>query len=84
MPIDELEYEVMRYRSTVVSVALQALIGRLTTSGTLDHGDLVAMREIGLELAADLGRAKGRPEIGARLTAETDAWWNAVGSLCSI
>ena len=44
----------MLIRTTVVSLAVQALIERLLLQGMLNTGDLTAMREMGLRLAADL------------------------------
>ena len=70
-------------RTTVVSLALQTLVGRLVANGTLDKADLVAMRETGLQFAAGL-RAHGGigPQIGgARLDGEVAAWWEVADLL---
>ena len=48
------ERDIMLVRAAVVSLALQSLIGRLMSNGTLDKADLAAMRETGSELAAGL------------------------------
>ena len=45
--------EAMLARMTVVSVALQALVGRLVSNGTLNRADLLAMRETRRKLATD-------------------------------
>ena len=70
--------ETMLTRTTVVSLALQALIERLLLQGTLNNGDLTAMRDMGLQLAADLQAQSGTlPQIGgARLEREVRAWWD--------
>ena len=72
------ELEAMLVRTTVVSLALQTLIGRLVSNGTLDKADLAAMRETGLELAADLQAhgGTGAQIAGARLESEMAAWWD--------
>jgi len=41
------ELEAMVVRTTVVSLALQAPVGRLVSNGTLGKADLAAMRDIG-------------------------------------
>jgi len=77
------ELDTLLVRTTVVSLALQTLVGRLVANGTLDKADLTAMRETGLQLAADL-RAHGGtgPQIGgARLEGEIAAWWEVADSL---
>lgn len=74
--------ETMLTRTTVVSLALQALIERLLLQGTLNTGDLTAMRDMGLQLAADLQAQAGTvPQIGgARLEREVRTWWDVVGT----
>ncbi len=74
--------EVMLTRTTVVSLALQALIERLLLSGALDQRDLAAMRDIGLQLAADLKAETGTmPQIGgARLECEITEWSDVIGT----
>ena len=69
-------------RTTVVSLALQALMERLLLRGVLDRADLVAMREIGLQLAVDLQAQTGTvPQVGgARLKREVVAWWSVIGA----
>ena len=74
--------ETLLIRTSVISVALQALIGRLIADGTLDKGDLVAMREVGMELAADL-RASG-VVAGELMSREVEAWWSAAESLSGL
>ena len=81
MPSPGTYSETLLIRTTVVSAALQALVGRLVADGVLDQGDLVAMREVGLELASDLAGQSGRDELGRRLSAEAEAWWSAAESL---
>ena len=74
--------ETMLARSTVVSLALQALIERLLLAGVLDTRDLSGMRQLGLDLAADM-RAHGATgaQVGAaRLEREIMAWWDIVGT----
>lgn len=72
------ELEAMLVRTTVVSLALQALVGRLVANGMLDKADLAAMRDIGLQLAADLQAhgGSGAQIGGARLQGEMAAWWD--------
>ena len=69
-------------RTTVLSLALQALIDRLLLRGSLDAADLAAMRDIGLQLAADLQAQAGTfPQIGgARLEQAVAAWWDVIGA----
>jgi hypothetical protein len=83
MPSAGTDPETLLIRTTVVSVALQALIGRLVGDGILDAGDLVAMREIGLQLAADLmdQGGSGAQVAGERMEREVDAWWDVAGTL---
>ncbi len=83
MPSAGTDPESILIRTTVVSVALQSLIGRLTADGILDAGDLVAMREVGLQLAADLRDqgGTGSQVAGDRLARAVDAWWDATGQL---
>ncbi len=72
------ELETMLVRTTVVSLALQALVGRLVSSGALNKIDLAVMREIGLELAAAF-QAHGSTGVqiaSARLEREMAAWWD--------
>jgi len=77
------ELEAMLVRTTVVSLALQTLIGRLVSNGTLDKADLAAMRETGLELAADLQAygGTGAQIAGARLEGEMAAWWDVADAM---
>ena len=75
--------ETMLARTTVVSVALQALMERLLRKGVLTAQDLLVMRRFGLDLAGDL-RAHGATgaQVGAdRLEREIMAWWDVVDSL---
>lgn len=77
------ELEAMLVRTTVVSLALQALVGRLVSSGTLNKIDLAAMREIGLELAAAF-QAHGNTGVQiacAQLEREMAAWWDVADSM---
>ena len=70
--------ETMLARTTVVSLALQALV----LAGVLTGRDLIGMRKFGLELAEDL-RAHGASggQVGAeRLEHEIMAWWNVIGT----
>lgn len=46
--------ERMAARLITVDLAVQALIERLLLAGTLDPSDLLAMRELGVQLAAEL------------------------------
>ena len=48
------EPKVMLARTTVVSLALQTLVGRLVSNGTVNRADLLVMRKTGLQLTADL------------------------------
>jgi len=74
----------MLIRTTVISVAVQALIARLLMSGALSQGDIVVMRETGLQLAADLAELGGKQLSGERMTSEVEAWWDtAVGLAAS-
>lgn len=77
------ELEAMLVRTTVVSLALQALVGRLLANGTLDKADLAAMRDIGSQLAADLQAHSGSgAQIGgARLQDEMAAWWDVADTM---
>ena len=74
--------ETMLLRTTVVSLALQALIDRLLLQGTLTATDLAAMRDMGLQLADDLqAQAGSLPQVGgARLAGEVMAWWDVLGA----
>ena len=75
------DLEQLLVRQTVISLALQALIERLVTSGQLKPVDLTVMREFGLQLAEDL-RAHGGSgaQIGGdRVEAEIRAWWEPLG-----
>lgn len=76
------EPELLLTRTTVVSLALQALIDRLLLSGTLDQRDLAAMRDMGLQLAADLKAQTGTMSQigGARLEREITEWWDVIGT----
>ena len=78
------ERDIMLVRAAVVSLALQSLIGRLVSNGTLDKADLVAMREIGSELAAGLQAhgGTGAQIAGARLEGEMAAWWDVADAMC--
>ena len=72
----------MLARTTVVSLALQALIERLLLAGVLDARDLSGMRQLGLDLVADM-RAHGATgaQVGAdRLEREIIAWWKMLGT----
>ena len=77
------ELDNLLVRTTVVSLALQTLVGRLVAKGTLDKTDLMAMRDTGLQLAAGLQAHGGTgPQIGgARLDGEVAAWWEVADSL---
>ncbi len=66
------EPEAMLARTTVVSLALQALVGRLVSNGTLSRADLLAMRKAGLQLAAD------------RLRGEMAAWWDVTDAMADV
>ena len=72
----------MLARTTVVSLALQALIERLLLARVLNARDLSGMRQFGLDLAADM-RANGATgaQVGAdRLEREIIAWWKLLGA----
>ncbi len=72
----------MLARTTVVSLALQALIERLLLAGVLDTRDLTGMQQFGLDLVADM-RAHGATgaQVGAdRLEREIGAWWKLLGA----
>lgn len=74
--------ELMLARTTVVSLALQALIERLLLAGVLEVRDLTGMRQLGLDLVADM-RAHGATgaQVGAdRLEREVTAWWKLFGA----
>ena len=74
--------ETMLACTTTVSLALQALIERLLLAGVLDAHDLSGMRQLGLDLTADM-RAHGATgaQIGAdRLEREVTAWWKLLGT----
>jgi len=77
------ELEAMLVRTTVVSLALQALVGRLVANGTLGKADLAAMRDIGARLAADLQDhgGSGAQIGGARLEGEMAAWWDVADAM---
>ncbi len=77
------ELEAMLARTTVVSLALQALVGRLVANGTLDKADLAAMRDIGAQLVADLQAhgGSGAQIGGARLQSEMAAWWDLADTM---
>ena len=77
------ELDAMLVRTTVVSLALQTLIGRLVSNGTLDKADLMAMRKTGSELAADLQAhgGTGAQIAGARLEGEMAAWWDVTDAM---
>lgn len=77
------ELEAMLVRTTVVSLAPQALVGRLLANDTLGKADLVAMRDIGSQLAADLQAhgGSGAQIGGARLDGEMDAWWDVADAM---
>ena len=77
------ELDSMLVRATVVSLALQSLIGRLVSNGTLDKADLMAMREIGSQLAAGLQAHSGTGAqiAGARLEDEMAAWWDVADAM---
>ena len=77
------ELDAMLVRTTVVSLALQTLIGRLVSNGTLDKADLATMRETGSELAAALQAhgGTGAQIAGARLEGEMAAWWNVTDAM---
>ena len=72
----------MLARMTAVSLALRALTERLPLAGVLDAPDLSGMRQLGLDLAADM-RAHGA--TGAQIGAdhperEVAAWWKMLGA----
>jgi len=68
-------------RLATVSLAVHALLDRLLIAGALTPTDLVAMRNIGLQLAADLQGEDGvAVQIsGARVEAEVRRFWAAMG-----
>lgn len=72
------ELEALLVRTTVISLALQTLVGRLVSNGTLDTVDLAAMRDTGSQLATDLQAhgGTGAQIAGARLESELAAWWD--------
>ena len=74
--------EHMLARTIVVSMALQALIERLLLAGVLDTRDLTGMRQLGLNLVADM-RAHGEvdAQVGVdRIEREIAAWWKMLGT----
>lgn len=73
--------ELIWVRTTVVSLALQALVGRLSVNGVFDKGDLVAMRELGLQFAADMQERPGMEAAGALIGAEVENWWKVAEEL---
>ena len=77
------ELNTMLVRTAVVSLALQTLIGRLVSNGTLDKADLAAMRGIGSELAAGLQAhgGTGAQIAGTRLEGELAAWWDVADAM---
>ncbi len=77
------ETEAMLVRTTVVNLALQTLVGRLVSNGTLNRADLLAMRETGLQLAADPQRHRrpGRRRPAGGLMA---AWWNMADAMSAM
>ena len=77
------EPETMLTQTTVVSCALQTLVGRLVLNGTLNKADLLAMRRTGLQLAADLRAhgATGAQVAGERLEGAMGAWWDMAVAL---
>ena len=77
------EAEAMLVRTTVVSLALQALVGRLVANGTLGKADLLAMRETGLQLAADLRQhgGTGAQIAGDTMEREVAGWWDVAEAL---
>jgi hypothetical protein len=83
MPSFGTDPETLLIRTTVVSVALQSLIGRLMADGRLDGGDLVAMRETGLQFAADLrAQSDSASQVaGARMEREVVVWWDTAEML---
>ena len=66
----------MLARTTVVSVALQALIERSLLARLLNTRDLSGMRQLGLDLAADMRahRATSAQASADRLEREINAW----------
>ncbi len=75
MPTPGTDPETILARTTVVSLAVQALLERLLLAGTLTADDLVAMRKFGLDLTEDL-REHGA--TGAR----GDARWQILPTCC--
>jgi hypothetical protein len=72
------ELEALLVRTGVISLALQTLVGRLVSNGTLDMADLAAMRDTGSQLATDLQAhgGTGAQIAGAPLEGELAAWWD--------
>lgn len=82
MPSPGTDPELMLARTIVVSMALQALIERLLLAGVLDARDLTGMRQLGLDLVADM-RAHGAADaqIGVdRIEREITVWWKMLGT----
>lgn len=80
MPARNGDAEEMVARLTTVSAAVHALLNRLLIAGVLGPNDLAAMRELGLQLAADIREAgSGLKVSGDRLEAEVRAFWEVIG-----
>ena len=74
--------ETMLARTTVASLALRTLIERLLLAKVLNTRDLSGLRQLGLDLAADM-RAHGATgaQIGAdRLERVVTAQWKLLGA----
>ena len=71
MMLQDLELEAVSARTAAVSLAVRALIERLLLDGTVDARDLSAMRQFGLDSAAD---TQGRGTAGTQVENEVKAW----------
>ena len=75
------DLETLLVRHTVVSLAVQGLVERLTLAGILTPTDLVELREFALRLADQLKQhgSTGAQVGGDRSDAEIRAWWDPMG-----
>lgn len=80
MPSAGANAEAILIRLTVVSLALQSLIGQLSARGVLSASDLVAMRKEAKEVADAMKASSGSgPQVaGSRLKNEIAAWWDVI------
>ena len=82
MESDKVNLETILIRATVVSLAVQNLLGCLKARGILSVADFVIMRDQAMEVAEDM-QELGASDLqvrGRRLEAEIEVWWDAVHS----